>query len=96
MVYYNKKDYKLIGFEVSKRQGKMYNGLLERKKDKKIIRVPFGDATMENYRDITGLNAYPQLIHNDKNRRRLYRLRHKKDLKDGYYSAGFFSWSYLW
>ena len=96
MVYYNKKDYKLIGFEVSKREGKMYDALLERKKDKKIIRVPFGDATMENYRDLTGLNLYPQLIHNDEKRRKSFRARHKGYLKNGYYSPSYFSYYILW
>ena len=96
MVYYKKTDYKLLGYDRSKRKGKMYDALLERKKDKKIIRVPFGDATMENYRDLTGLNLYPQLIHNDEKRRKSFRARHKGYLKNGYYSPSYFSYYILW
>jgi len=96
MTYYNKKDYKLIGYEKSNTKNKMYNAILQNKETKKIIKIPFGDKRYENYRDLTGLNLYPQLIHNDKERRRLYRLRHKKDLKKDYYSPGWFSYYILW
>lgn len=96
MTYYKKTEYKLIGYEKSKRKRKMYNALLERKKDKKIIRVPFGDDKMENYRDETGLNAYPHLIHNDDVRRKRFRQRSKGYLKSGYYSPGYFSYYILW
>ena len=96
MTYYKKSEYKLIGFEKSNRKNKMYNGVLERKTDKKIVRVPFGDNRYSNFRDLTGLNLYPHLIHGDDKRRRLYKIRHQKDIKDGYYSAGYFSYFFLW
>lgn len=96
MTYYKKTDYKLLGYQKSKTQNKMYDALLEDKKTKRIIKVPFGDKRYENYRDMTGLNLYPNLIHNDKNRRRLYRIRHQKDIKTGYYSPGWFSYFILW
>lgn len=96
MPYYSKKEYKLEGYEKSKRKGKQYNALLKRKSDGRIIRVPFGDNQMQNYRDETGLNAYPKLIHNDKNRRRLFRARHKGYLRKGYYSPSWFSYHILW
>lgn len=96
MVYYKKTDYKLLGYEKATRKRKMYNALLERKTDKKIIRVPFGDNQMENYHDKTGLDLYPQLIHGDKERRRRFRIRSKGYIKDGYYSPGFFSYYILW
>lgn len=96
MVYYKKTQYKLLGYEKAKRKRKMYNALLERKQDKKIIRVPFGDNKMENYHDKTGLNLYPHLIHGDKERRRRFRLRSKGYIKIGYYSPGFFSYYVLW
>ena len=94
--YYSKKEYKHLGFEKAKAKGKMYNALLKRVKDGKIIRVPFGANTMENYHDKTGLNLYPQLIHGDKKRRASFRARHKGFLKDGFYSPGFFSFYFLW
>ena len=96
MTYYKKTDYKLVGFEKALRKNKMYNGVLERKTDKKIVRVPFGDNRYQNYHDLTGLNLYPHLIHGDDKRRRLYKIRHQKDIKDGYYSAGYFSYFFLW
>jgi len=96
MTYYSKNDYKLIGYKKSNTKNKMYDGILQNKQTGRTVSIPFGDKRYENYQDKTGLNLYPQLIHNDKERRRLYRLRHKKDLKDGYYSAGMFSWNLLW
>lgn len=96
MTYYKKSDYNLIGYEKAKAKGKMYSAILERKKDKKKIRVNFGDNKMENYRDNTGLNLYPHLIHGDKKRRLLFRSRHKGYLKEGYYSPGYFSYYILW
>ena len=96
MTYYLIKDYKLVGFQRSNTQHKMYDALLQNRKTKSISKVPFGDNRYENYQDKTGLNLYPNLIHGDKNRRRLYRARHLKDLKKGYYSPGHFSFYYLW
>jgi len=96
MVYYKKTDYKLLGYEKATKKGKMYNAVLQNKTTKKTHKVPFGSSEYENYRDLTGLNLYTHLIHGDKKRKKLYRARHKKDLKDGYYSAGYFSYFVLW
>ena len=91
------KDYKLLGFEKSKRKGKMYTAILENKKTGKLITsLHFGASNCENYQDRTGLNAYPKLIHGDTKRRKNYRARHKNTLKSGYYSPGYFSYYYLW
>lgn len=96
MPYYNRREFNLSGFEKAKAANKMYNALLTRVSDGKIIRVPFGDTRYQNYRDITGLNLYPHLIHGDSDRRRRYHARHRVYLKDGFYSAGLFSLVYLW
>lgn len=96
MPYYSKTEYKLEGFEKSKRKGKQYDALLKRKSDGRIIRVPFGDNQMQNYHDKTGLNEYPDLIHGNEARRKRYHARHKGYIKEGYYSAGFFSLNFLW
>ena len=96
MVYYSKSIYKLIGYRKSRTKNKMYDAILQHKKDGKQIIIPFGDKRYQNYRDITGLNLYPRLIHNDKNRRRLYRARHKVFLKEGFYSPSYFSYNILW
>jgi hypothetical protein len=96
MTYYSKKEYKLTGYQKSKRKHKKYDALLENKKTGRIVKVPFGDKRYENFRDLTGLNLYEHLIHNDAKRRRLYRQRHNKDLKTGYYSPGWFSYYITW
>ena len=70
MPYYSKKDYKIFGYQRSKTKNKMYDALLLKKGSDKLIRVPFGDNSMGNYQDKTGLNLYPKLIHDDKKRRK--------------------------
>ena len=95
-MYYNKKDYILKGFEKSTRKHKMYNALIQHRKTKRIIKIPFGSALHSNYQDLSGLNLYPHLIHGDPERRRRYRARHRVYIKDGYYSPSYFSWSVLW
>ena len=93
-MFYNQKEYKLIGFEVSNVKNKMYNAVL--KSTDKIVKVPFGDKRYQNYQDKTGLNHYQHLVHNDKKRRKRYRERHSLFLKPGFYSPGYFSYYYLW
>jgi len=89
-------EYKLKGFEKATSVNKKYNAVLINKTTKKEKRIPFGDSRYEQYKDSTGLGLYSSKNHNDKKRRDLYRQRHEKDLKDGYYSAGYFSMKYLW
>ena len=96
MVYYKKTDFKLIGYRKSKTKHKMYDAILEDKLTKKLHTVQFGDKRYQNYHDKTKLNLYPQLLHGDNKRRTLYRKRHLKDLRDGYYSPGYFSYHILW
>ena len=96
MTYYKMKEYNLLGYEKATAKNKMYNAILENKDTKKIIKVPFGSTKYQNYGDKTGLNLYPHLITGDKERRRLYLLRHAKDIKKGFYSPGYFSTNILW
>ena len=93
-MYYSKKEYKLLGYRKSKRKNSMYDAILE--KGGKKYYVPFGDKRYMNYRDLTKLNLYPHLIHNDKERRRRYRARAKGKVKDGFYSPSWFSYHVLW
>lgn len=95
-MYYKISDYRLIRFQKSKTKFKKYDAILQNRKTNKLYIVPFGQLPYESYRDKTGLNLYPQLLHGDKKRRERYRIRHQKDLKDGYYSPGYFSYFYLW
>jgi hypothetical protein len=95
-MYYKISDFLLKGFQKSTRKGKMYDAILQNKNSKKIIKVPFGDNSMGNYGDKTGLNLYPQLIHRDPKRRSAFHSRFFHLLKEGFYSAGYFSFYYLW
>ena len=88
------KEYSLVKFEVSRTKNKMYDAILTSKT--KTVRVPFGDTRYENFKDETGLDAYPQLVHGNDKRRQANRLRHFVYLKPGKFSPGFFSWYYLW
>ena len=92
---YSKKDYKLIKFEKSTRKHKKYAAVLEHKITKRQVKVHFGDQRYQQWQDNTGLGLYSHLNHGDKKRRANYRARHKKDnLKD--YTAGYFSYYFLW
>ena len=95
-MYYSFVDYKLKGFEKSDTLNKKYNAILINKATKKETRVPFGDSRYGQYKDSTGLGLYSSKNTLDKNKKKLYRLRHSKDLKDGFYSPGHFSFYYLW
>ena len=94
--YYSMADYDLIGFEKSTRPGKMYAAIIEHNKNKKRVKIHFGDSKMQNYTDKTGLDAYPNLIHGDKKRRDRYISRHSGFIRKGYYSPGYYSMEYLW
>jgi hypothetical protein len=61
-------------------------------KDDKYM-VSFGDKRYGQYKDRIGY--YGDLDHNDKNRRRLFRLRHEKNIKK-MYSPAWFAAKYLW
>ena len=96
MTYLSMDDYKLLGFRKSTKEFKKYDAILSNRKTGKIKYVPFGDKRYDNYRDMTGLDLYPDKIHNDKKRRLLYRLRHHHNLKYGYFSPSFFAFYVLW
>ena len=95
-MYYSKKDFKFQGFAKSTRQGKMYDAILKNRETGKNVRVPFGDSSMENYGDKTGLHLYPKLIHGDQKRRKAFHDRSRGFVREGYYSPGFFSLNALW
>jgi|APFre7841882793_1041355.scaffolds.fasta_scaffold97385_2 hypothetical protein len=95
-MYYPTSEYKLTGFVKSNTENKKYDAVLKNKKTGKLTHVPFGDSRYEQYKDSTGLGAYTSKDHGDPNRRKLYKMRHQKDLKPNNYSAGYFSYYYLW
>lgn len=96
MVYLSMDDYKLLGFRKSTKEFKKYDAILSNRKTGKIKYMSFGDNRFDNFRDMTGLDLYPDKIHNDKKRRLLYRIRHHHNLRYGYYSPSWFSYYFLW
>lgn len=96
MTYYSMKEYKLLGFRKSKNPPKMYAAVLYNIETRRERVVNFGSRIHMNFSDRTGLNLYPKLIHGDEKRKENYRKRHKNDVKEGFYSPGYFSAKYLW
>jgi hypothetical protein len=95
-MYYSFEDYKFKSFEKSDVLNKKYNAILINTKTKKEIRVPFGDSRYGQYKDSTGLGLYSSKDTLDKNKKKLYRLRHSKDLRTNFFSPGYFAFKYLW
>lgn len=101
---YLKNQYKLIGFRKSEVKGKKYDAILKNRVHDNILKyIPFGGIKpngeiYEQYRDSTGLGLYSDYDHGDKNRKRLYRLRHSKEKMSfgKYWSPGYLSWRFLW
>ena len=100
---YLKKDYKFLRFEKSDRKTSKYQAILQNKKTGNLVKVHFGGIKKngipyEQYRDKTGLGLYSEYDHNDNERRDRYRKRHAKDISTfkNYWSAGLFSYKYLW
>jgi hypothetical protein len=93
MPYYPKRDYELLNFVISSNKNKKYDAILQNKKTKKQVKVPFGDRNYQQYFDKIGV--YSSLNHLDKKRRQLYLNRHKRDINTAY-SASWFSREYLW
>lgn len=84
---------KLIGFRKSKRKDKKYDAIIF--ENNKTRYVPFGALGYQQYKDKTGLGLYSHLDHNDKERRKRYRQRHKgSQLR--IFSPAYFAWYYLW
>jgi hypothetical protein len=102
MVKLEKSKWKFNRFEKSKTKGKMYDAIHTSREDPtKERKISFGDNKLENYSDKTGLNAYPKLVHGDKQRRRQFRqrfsgLKQKQDNWRTYYTPLYYSWKFLW
>lgn len=88
MTIYYKFGYKFVA--PSKTEHKKYD-VYDVKTDKKI--ASFGDVRYEQYHDKIG--HYSHLNHHNEGRRRLYKMRHIKDIHN-MNSAGGFSFKYLW
>ena len=85
-------------FFKSARKNKKYKVVIY-KKDKKIKTIHFGGIKKDGtpypqFKDTTPLKLYSKYDTNDKERKKLYYKRHKKNY--GKLSADYFSKKYLW
>lgn len=94
--YFRMGEWSFLGFRKSRKRFKMYDAILKHVRTGRIKYLSFGDSRYQSYHDLTGLDAYPHLVHGDSERRRRYRRRHRAYLRSGFYSPGYFSWHYLW
>ena len=98
-----KNEYKFIKFEKSSKKDKKYTAILQNKKTSKQRKIHFGGIRKDGepysqFKDATGLGVYSKYNSNDKDRRARYRKRHSKEVpsfKD-YWTAGLFSYKFLW
>jgi hypothetical protein len=94
MILLNPENYKFISFRKSNTKNKKYDAILKNKITMKTKIISFGSLDYQHYED-KALGIYSHLNHYDKQRRKLYKCRHNKDLKNKY-SSGYFSNKYLW
>ena len=97
-----KSDYTLVKFVKGPANKKKYTAILRHKRTGKTRKIHFGgmkkDGTpYEQYKDNV-LGLYAKYNHGDKKRRGRYQERHKKEKPsfNQYYSAGYFSYKFLW
>lgn len=97
-----KNDYKFVKFEKSSKKDKKYTAILQNKKTGRETKIHFGgikkDGTPYTQFKDKVLGLYKKYDTNDKQRRDRYRKRHSKEVpsfKD-YWSAGLFSYKFLW
>lgn len=100
MVKYEKSKYKFVEFKKSNNPRKKYSAFLENKETGRKVKIDFGDSSMEQYRDTTGLGLYSHKDHLDKNRRRQFRSRFsglkQKQQWSKYFTPLYFSYTKLW
>lgn len=90
-------EYKFIKFKKSNTKNKKYDAILMNKKTNRKKTISFGDKRFEQYKDSTNLKLYKNLNHLDQNRRKNYWARHAEEGNiNRKYSAGWFSWWFLW
>ena len=96
MIVENPEEYVFVRFEKSHLKHKKYDAVLRKKRTKSVFKIiPFGQVGYSQYKDKTGLGIYSNVDHNNKERRRLYKLRHRGE-NERKFSSGYFSWKYLW
>lgn len=95
---YSKKEYDLLGFQVSSNPNKKYDAFIKNKKNGNIVKISFGSRfpLLEQYKDQTGIGAYSYLDHLDEKRRISFRKRFNHSFDKNYFSPTYFSYLYLW
>ena len=94
--------YTFIKIEKSKNRLKKYAAVLsDNSGNNKFIRVNFGGLypsgkPYTQFKDTTELKLYSKYDNNNSKKRKAYKARHTGFIKDGFYSAGYFSMKYLW
>lgn len=91
----NPEQYKFLMFHDSGTKNKKYDAILMHKKTKKLKLVSFGDKRYPHYNDQTGLGLYSHLDTFDKERRRLYKIRHE-NTRHTKFSSSYFADRFLW
>ena len=96
MVVINNPDqYKFLLFNESGGKNKKYDAVLMHKKTKKLKLVPFGDVRYPHYEDQTGLGLYSHMNTYNKERRRLFKIRHE-NTRHNKFSSSWFADRFLW
>ena len=95
VVIENPEQYKFLMFHESGTKNKKYDAILMHKKTRKIKLVPFGDVSYPQYEDQTGLGLYSHMNTFDKERRRLYKIRHE-NTRHNKFSSSWFADRFLW
>ena len=95
VVIENPEQYKFLMFHESGTKNKKYDSILMHKKTRKIKLVPFGDVSYPQYEDQTGLGLYSHMNTFDKERRRLYKIRHE-NTRHNKFSSSWFADRFLW
>lgn len=95
MIVDNPEQYKFLMFQKSKTKNKKYDAVLMHKNKQKIKLVPFGSVFYSQYEDQTGLGLYSHMNTYDKERRRLYKIRHN-NTRHNKFSSSWFADRFLW
>lgn len=91
----NPNDFTFVKFQKSNTKDKKYDALLYNKKAKRYKTIPFGSVRYSHYEDQTGLGLYSHLNTFNKERRRLYKIRHN-NTRFNKFSSSWFADKYLW
>lgn len=97
MILKNPENYEFITIRKSLNPEKKYDAILKNKQTDNDVRISFGSSRYGQFKDSTPLKLYKHLDNNDPERKRLFKIRHAKNInKNNKYSSIYFSDKYLW